>query len=158
MKHSRLSLLLLLGLLLVNCSSTKGIDGNLPATHGNLKGTWTVSDIQIDLPAGFNVTKVFNTAPYEDFRGSTWELIRNGKGSFTLSNGTKEEIYWTITGDKSAPQFQFKILDGEKARNVEEGYRLAIQGLNENSFKAMSSVQFAEGKTGAITYTFTRKI
>lgn len=147
---------MLLTIFLINCSSTKGIDGNLPATHSNLKGTWTISDIKVDMPAGFNVTTVFNTAPYDDFKGSNWELIRNGKGSFTLSNGDKEDIYWTVVGDKSAPQFQFKILNGEKARNVEEGYRLSIQNLSKDSFKAMSSVPFEEGKTGAITYTFTR--
>jgi hypothetical protein len=140
---------------LSSCSSTKNAT-DLKASNGNLAGTWTISDISVDLPADFNVTNVFDEAPYSDFKGSTWDLVRNGKGSFTLTNGTKEEIYWSIYGKGEDAQFQFKKLNGEKARNVDEGYRLDIENISSNSFVAKSPIDLGNGKTGYITYTFTK--
>ena len=142
-------------LFITSCSSTKNAT-DLKATNGNLAGTWTVSDITVDVPADFQVTNVFDEAPYSDFKGSTWDLVRNGKGSFTLTNGTKEDIYWSTNGSGENAQFQFKKLNGEKARNVDEGYTLQIQNITSNSFVAKSPVDLGNGNTGYITYTFTK--
>jgi hypothetical protein len=140
---------------IISCSSTKNAT-DLKATNGNLAGTWTVSDITVDVPADFQVTNVFDEAPYSDFKGSTWDLVRNGKGSFTLPNGTKKDIYWSTNGSGENAQFQFKKLNGEKARNVDEGYTLQIQNITSNSFVARSPVDLGNGNTGYITYTFTK--
>ena len=142
-------------LFITSCSSTKNAT-DLKATNGNLAGNWTVSDITVDVPADFQVTNVFDEAPYSDFKGSTWDLVRNGKGSFTLTNGTKEDIYWSTKGSGENAQFQFKKLNGEKARNVDEGYTLQIQNITSNSFVAKSPVDLGNGNTGYITYTFTK--
>lgn len=154
----KICLLLLVGFAIfaTSCSSSKNAT-DLKATTGNLKGEWKITNIDVNLPAGFNVTNVFDEAPYSDFKNSNWELIRNGKGSFTLSSGTKQNIYWSVYNENAIPQFQFKKLDGEKPRNVAEGYRLTLQNISANSFTAISEVPLAEGKTGSITYTFTRK-
>ena len=142
-------------LFITSCSSTKNAT-DLKATNGNLAGNWTVSDISVDVPADFHVTNVFDEAPYEDFKGSTCNLVRNGKGSFTLTNGTKEDIYWSTNGSGENAQFQFKKLNGEKARNVDEGYKLQIQNISSNSFVARSPVDLGNDNTGYITYTFTK--
>jgi len=142
-------------ILLTNCSTSKNAT-NLAPTNGHLSGTWTISDIDINVPPGFQITNVFDQAPYSDFKGSTWNLIRNGKGSFTLLNGTKEEIYWSIYGKGDNAQFQFKKLNGEKAKNVEEGYRLQLGPISDTSFTAKSIINAADS-TGSITYTFTKK-
>lgn len=140
---------------MMSCSSSKNAT-DLKAKNGTLAGKWTVSDISVDIPSGFKVTDAFDEGPYENFRGSTWDLVKNGKGSFTLTNGTKEDIYWTIYGKGDDAQFQFKKLNGEKARNVEDGYRLQLQNISTNSFIAKSPVDLGDGKTGYITYTFTK--
>jgi hypothetical protein len=140
---------------LISCSSSKNAT-NLKATNGNLAGTWTISDITVNLPSDFKVTNVFDEAPYEEFKGSTWDLIKNGNGHFTLTNGTKETIFWSIYGKGADAQFQFKKLNGNKARNVEEGYRLKLQNISRNSFTAQSPVDIGNGQTGYITYTFTK--
>lgn len=142
-------------ILMTSCSSSKNAT-NLKPTNGHLAGTWTVSDITVDIPADFKVTDVFDEAPYEDFKGSKWELIRNGKGSFTLASGKKEDIYWSIYGKGDNAEFQFKKLQGMKPRNVEEGYRLQLGPISSNSFTAKSPVDIGDGKTGYITYTFTK--
>ena len=140
---------------MASCSSSKNAT-DLKATNGNLAGKWTVSNISVDVPSGFKVTDAFDEGPYQNFQGSTWDLVKNGNGSFTLNNGTKENIYWTIYGKGNDAQFQFKKLNGAKARNVADGYRLQLQNIGSNSFVAKSPVDLGNGKTGYITYTFTK--
>ncbi len=140
---------------IASCSSTKNAT-DLKATNGNLDGTWTISNIATDVPATFKVTDVFDQGPYEDFQGSTWNLIKNGKGSFTLLNGTKEDIYWSIYGKGDNAQFQFKKLNGMKPKNVDDGYRLQLMNVSSNSFVARSPIDLGNGNTGYITYTFTK--
>ncbi len=141
--------------IMASCSSSKNAT-NLSATNGHLAGKWTISNISVDVPSNFKVTDVFDEAPYNDFKGSTWDLIRNGKGSFMLTNGTKEDIYWSIYGKGDNAQFQFKKLKGMKPKNVEDGYRLQLQNISSNSFIAKSPIDLGDGKTGYITYTFTK--
>lgn len=141
--------------LISGCSSSKN-STTLKPTNGHLAGAWTISDITVDIPSDFHVTDVFDEAPYEDFRGSKWNLVRNGKGSFSLTNGTKQDIYWSVYGKGDNAQFQFKKLNGVKPRNVEDGYRLKLQNITSNSFSAFSSVDLGNGNIGSITYTFTK--
>jgi hypothetical protein len=141
--------------ILASCSSSKN-GTNLSATAGNLDGHWTISNIKVDVPSNFKVTDVFDEGPYQDFQGSVWDLIRNGKGVFTLTNGTKEDIYWSISGKGDNAQFQFKKLKGMKPKNVEDGYRLQLQNITSNSFDAKSTIDLGDDKTGSITYTFTK--
>ncbi|MEO8720822.1 MAG: hypothetical protein ABI297_05925 [Ginsengibacter sp.] len=140
----------------VGCSSSKNAT-NLKPTTGHLAGNWIISNIDVDVPSDFMVTNVFDEAPYKDFQNSSWDLIRNGKGNFALANGTKEEIYWSIYGKGNDAQFQFKKLNGKKAKNVDDGYRLKLDSISNNRFKAISTIDVGKGNTGAITYTFIRK-
>lgn len=142
-------------LLAAGCSSSKNSTG-LKTTTGNLSGVWTVSDIQVNLPDGFRVSDVFDEAPYQDFRNSTWDLKRNGKGTYTLTNGTTRDIYWSVYGKGENAQFQFKKLFGEKARNVDEGYRLDVEEVSSDQFVARTPIATGDGKTGYISYTFTK--
>ena len=140
---------------MISCSSSKNAT-NLKPTNSHLAGTWTISDIAVDIPSDFKITDVFDEAPYEDFKGSKWDLVRNGKGSFTLINGKKENIYWSIYGKGDNAEFQFKKLEGMKPRNVAEGYRLKLGSISSNSFTAKSSIDMGNGQSGYITYTFTK--
>lgn len=151
---------IILGMIIIlisACSSSKN-STDLSATRDHLKGDWEITDIQVNLPAGFTVSNVFDAAPYSDFQNSMWHLVRNGKGSYTLENGTTQDIYWSSSKEGVNGQFKFKkIMAGEKARKVDEGYVLNIQNLSSNGFTAVSDVKLSEGKTGTITYTFTKK-
>lgn len=141
--------------IIISCSTTKK-STNLSATNGSLAGTYTITDIQTDIPSDFKITNAFDEAPYENFKGSIWDLVRNGNGSFTLPNGTKENIYWSVYGKGDDAQFQFKKLNGEKARNVTEGYRLQLQNISSDNFIARTPIDLGNGKTGYIIYTFTK--
>lgn len=141
---------------LISCSSSKNAT-NLKPNRNHLSGTWIISDINVNVPSGFKVTTVFDEAPYSDFKGSTWNLVRNGNGSFTLNNGTKENIYWGIEGKDENAQFEFKKLNGMKPKNVESGYKLNLGPISSNSFTATSMINAGTDSTGSITYTFTKK-
>lgn len=148
--------LILITVLFISCSSSKNAT-NLKPTNSHLAGTWTITNIDVNVPVDFKVTNVFDEAPYEDFQGSTWNLVRNGNGSFALTNGTKENIYWSIYGKGDNAEFQFKKLNGMKAKNVETGYRLKLGTISSNSFTAKSVINSGTDSTGGITYTFTKK-
>ncbi len=142
-------------LVIASCGAGKNAT-DMKAKTGNLNGTWTVSNIAVDLPEGFNVTNVFDEGPYQDFQGSTWNLTKSGKGSYTLASGKRQDIFWTVFGKDPGAQFQFKKLDGEKAKNVDEGYRMDLENITANSFMTRSPIDVGDGKTGYITYTFSK--
>ena len=141
-------------LFMTGCSSSKNTA--IKANNNPLEGKWIISNISVNVPPDYKVTDVFDEGPYEDFKGSSWDLIRNGKGTLSLLNGTKEDIYWSIFDKGDSAQFQFKKLKGMKPKNVSEGYRLQLQDISSNSFIAKSPVDLGDGKTGSITYTFTK--
>lgn len=141
---------------LFSCTTSKNAT-NLKPTRSHLAGMWTISDISVDMPTGFKVTNVFDEAPYSDFKGSTWDLERNGNGSFSLNNGSKRNIYWGIYGSADNAQFEFKKLNGLKPEDVESGYRMKLGSISDSSFTASSVVDAGNSRTGSITYTFTKK-
>ncbi len=145
-----------LSILSWSCTSSKNAT-NLKPTRNHLAGAWTISNIDVKMPSGYKVSTVFDEAPYTDFNESTWNLVRNGNGSFTLANGTKENIYWGVEGKGDNAQFIFKKLNGMKARNVEGGFKLDLGPINSNSFSATSNINAGSDATGTITYYFTKK-
>ena len=147
-------LITVIALVFAACSTPKNTQVKI--TPGTFAGNWIISDIKLDMPSDFKVNNVFDEAPYQDFMGSRWNLIRNGKGSFTLNNGTKQDIYWSIYNQDNEKIFQFKKLeDNDKAKNVKEGYRLQVQQIGDTNFVLRSPLKLSEGKTGYISYTFS---
>lgn len=142
--------------LLFSCSTSKNAT-NLKPNRNHLSGTWTISDINVNAPSGYKITTVFDEAPYNDFKGSSWNLIKNGNGSFSLNNGSRENIYWGVDGKGNNAQFSFKKLNGMKPGNVKSGYKLDLGPITSNSFTATSTINVGTDSTGTITYTFTKK-
>ena len=156
MKKNIIILVAFLTTLSWSCTSSKNAT-NLKPTRNHLAGTWTISNIDVKMPAAYKVSTVFDEAPFNDFKESTWNLIKNGNGSFTLTNGTKENIYWGVEGKGDNAQFVFKKLNGMKPRNVEGGFKLDLGPISSNSFSATSNINAGSDSTGTITYYFTKK-
>lgn len=150
LKHSLL--LSLLAVFMMACSSQRGATGSNSISKGDVSGTWTVTDVSLEgFPEGYQVTDAFGMAPYRDFVGSTWTLYGGYGGQIALSNGTNQEIYWSMSGSN----FQFKkIADGQRPRDVKEGYYLTVSEANKNSLTLKSPFQLANGNTAYIVYTF----
>lgn len=149
---------LVLAIIFEACSSTKSTQTNTSNLNvGAFSGKWTVTDVRVDIPADYKISNVFDEAPYQDFKGSKWELIRNGKGSFTLNNGSKQEIFWSLYNQANEKMFQFKKLeDKDKPKNVNDGYRLQIMQSADTVFVLRSSLNLGDQKQGYITYNFSK--
>ncbi len=140
------------------CSSSKNIQGSTTNYNtGTFSGKWTVSNINVDIPADYKISNVFDEAPYQDFKGSRWELNRNGKGSFTLNNGSQQEIFWSLYNQGNEKMFQFKKLeDKDMAKNVNDGYRLQVLQTGDTAFVLRSNLNIGSAKQGYITYNFSK--
>lgn len=151
-------LALILAIIFEACSSTKSSKtstSNLNA--GAFSGKWTITDVRVDIPADYKINNVFDEAPYQDFKGSKWELIRNGKGSFVLNNGSEQEIFWSLYNQANEKMFQFKKLeDKDKPKNVNDGYRLQIMQSADTAFVLRSNLDLGNQQQGHITYNFSK--
>ena len=137
------------------CSTTKELVG---AAHGHINGTWTLTNVSYDglLPGA--VQNVFDEAPPAAFVNSTWKLTNSGNGSYTLANGTSQNIFWSYNEqDKSNPVFQFKkMFQGEKAKNIAQGYQLNVAQVDGSSMTFKSPIALGS-KTAYIVYTFSKQ-
>ena len=143
------------------CSSTQNTVSSTSAgssiSRGKFVGTWTVANVTYEglLPGA--VQNVFDQAAPNDFIGSTWKLTNSGNGIYTLTNGASQTIFWSVfNGGSTGTQFQFKKLyEGDKAKNVAEGYRLDINTITATSMVLKSPIAVGSGN-GYIVYTFTK--
>ncbi len=151
-----LSSLLAMGIF-SSCGTTKAIVN----TETQVRGDWTVTDVQLQGTSGTVAATVFDEAPYECYRGSQWHLVQNNNsGTYTLNGGGDcpagtNSIKWTITDDGASKYFNFKRVNNEKAKNVLTGYQMRIQSVSDNSMTLVQDVSF-EGKTIGIVYHLTK--
>jgi hypothetical protein len=145
-------------LIITSCSSKKGgMMNTTKVSKGNVSGTWVVNNVSLEgFPQGYQVKNVFDMAPYQDFNGSTWKLYGGYGGMITLTNGTTQEIYWSLVNDGINPIFQLnKINAGEKARNVSEGYQLQIANASKTNLTLKTPFKLLNGNMAYVVYNFT---
>jgi len=77
---------------------------------------------------------------------------------YTLNNGTSQSIFWSVNNsDPSGQIFQFKkIYEGDKPKNVAEGYQLYVVSNNGSSMTLKSPVAVGNG-TAFVIYTFSKR-
>ena len=134
-------------------AKTAGVD------RSRFVGTWTVTDVTYDGVLRNAVSKIFDQAPPQDFVGSSWQLTNSGNAAYTLTNGTSQSIYWSYynPGAGVQPLFQFKkVYQGDKAKNVELGYRLVIAGVDNTTMTLKVPVDMG-AQTGYVVLTFIKK-
>jgi hypothetical protein len=133
-------------LVLQSCSSTKNGSAATSLKKGNVTGTWVVSNITFEGIPSIAVKSLFNEASYQCFEGSTWKLTNSGNGSYILPGGSScaaktQDIYWSVsTADET---FQFKKLnEGDKAKNVTDGYRLILSSATGDNLVLKSPIEY----------------
>ncbi|MCX2485664.1 hypothetical protein [Pedobacter sp. MR2016-24] len=133
-------------MVLQSCSSTKNASATTSLRRGNVSGNWVLNDITFEgVPAGA-VKSLFSEASYKCFIGSTWNLTNSGNGTYVLPGTTDcptrtQSIFWSVsTADET---FQFKKLyEGDKAKNVTEGYRLILSSATGDNMVLKSPVDY----------------
>lgn len=134
-------------------NKTAGVD------RSKFIGTWTITNVTYEGIIGAAVSKVFDQASPNSFVGSTWQLTNSGNAVYTLSDGTAQSIYWSYynQGGGIESQFQFKkVYQGDKAKNVDAGYRLVISNIDNSSMTLKVPVN-AEGRPAYVVFSFMKK-
>jgi len=178
-KHFGILLMSFAVLFFVSCSTTSHTIDKV-----NLNGSYTVTDVRVEgvntasstHKETFNdagntsatiLTKVkLETTVFDDvtpncFTGSQWVLPHNGYGTYTIQdNGDcyagKRNIVWSVRTDQSGQKkFQLKIIDGQKAKKVTQGYLLDITDVSQQGFTLVSPVE-VDGQTAYVYYEFSR--
>lgn len=141
------------------CSTIKKLPAAATgASRARFVGTWTLNQIDYDGLVTGSVQNVFDQAPPNDFIGSTWQLTNSGNGIYTLANGISQTIFWSVNnnGANGSQIFQFKkIYQGDKAKNVQEGYQLIVDAQDGKAMTIKSPVSLGN-KTAYIVYSFTK--
>jgi hypothetical protein len=147
---------LALAFILQACSTTK-TSGSASASRGVFVGTWTVTNVTYEGLVASAVQEVFNQAKPADFVNSVWKLTNSGNGTYTLANGVSQSIFWSFNNaDKTNPMFQFKkIYEGDKPKNVAEGYQLVVSQIGSGTMTLKTPVAL-NGGTAYVVYTFTK--
>lgn len=141
-------------MILQSCSSTKSTTAGASLRRGNVSGTWVLNDISFEGVPAANVKSLFSEASYKCFIGSTWTLTNSGNGSYLLPGTVDcptrtQSIFWSVsTADET---FQFKKLyEGDKAKNVTEGYRLVLSSATGDNLVLKSPVEYGSGPANIV--------
>jgi hypothetical protein len=158
MKKTLFTLLLLTAF--ISCKSTSStVNTNLDnKTERMLKGDWTLTSVNYPNSAYFKVNS-FNIEDSKCFVNSNWSFVsNNNKGEMSLNNVSSDcknfssPITWYINKEGN---FVLKIINDYKAKEVNNGFVLAVRNVTESSFDLIDTINVA-GQTKNITYTFQR--
>ncbi|MFC5282312.1 hypothetical protein [Pedobacter alpinus] len=147
----------LMAIIISSCASKNAASTNYKVSKGTISNTWTVNNVSLEgFPAGYQIKNAFDMAPYQNFTGSIWKLYGGNSGIITLSNGTTQNIYWSLINNGTNPIFQFKkVDDGEKAREVTDGYQLNIDAASKDALTVSSPFTLPNGNTARIVYNLS---
>lgn len=145
--------------LLTSCAESKVVIDS----ESKMRGDWIISNVSYDgINPKYINTKVFDEADPKCYIGSEWHLVQNNNsGNYTL-NGSENcpsgitNIKWFVSDEGGNTYFNFKrIYEGEKPKNVTDGYKLKITNNNGSMIILRQDISF-EGKTIGINYTFSK--
>lgn len=139
------------------CSSTRSTTSS-HVPRDRFVNTWVCNTVTYEGGLLSNaVQSAFDQAPPSAFVGSVWKLTNSGNGMYTLSNGTSQSIFWSVYEGPNGTQFQFKkIYEGDKAKNVTEGYRLDVGTANKETLVLKTPVPIG-AQMGYVVYSFSKQ-
>jgi uncharacterized protein YceK len=120
-------------LALSSCSTVRKLPATVAgASRARFVGVWTLTKISYDGLLPGTVQDIFNQAAPEEFNGSIWNLSNSGNGTYTLTKGTSQTIFWSYN-KSNGEVFQFKKLyQGDRAGKVQDGYQLTVGSIDSN--------------------------
>lgn len=145
------------------CSTMKNTTQT--ASKKDIKGTWMLDSITyVGLAANEKINvNLFDDANVSCFTGSIWVLPNNGYGSYNISQTTpgcspgQRNIIWSYNNDNGSTNFQFKkLLEGDKAKNVADGYKMNIISVTNEAMQLQSQLAVGGGSL-TLNYNFTKK-
>jgi hypothetical protein len=153
--------LLGMAIITVSCSSSKNAT---TVKRNDVKGSWRLDRINYEgLASSERLRLVLLDEGNEAcLTGSAWSLPNNGYGTYTINAAQsgctqgEKKIVWSYREENNQPIFQFKKLqEGEKAKNITEGYRFKILSASDQAMVLQSEISY-QGKPIFINYSFVR--
>ncbi|MBB5436462.1 hypothetical protein HDC92_000126 [Pedobacter sp. AK017] len=146
-------------LMVLQGCSPKGAATTQPLKRGNITGSWVLNDITFEGIPQSSVKSLFGEGSYTCFVGSTWRLTNSGNGSYSLPGGTgcaakTQTIYWSASTKEDTFQFK-KIYEGDKPKNVTEGYRMLLASTNGENMVIKTPVEYGSA-TAYIVLNFNK--
>ena len=143
---------------LQSCSPKAGTTAVM-AKRGDLTGNWTLTNINFENIPEVAVKSFLGESSYKCFIGSTWSLTNSGNGSYSLPGSDicaakTQSIFWSVSVADETFQFK-KVNDGEKPKNITDGYRLMLSSANDGSMVIKSPIQYGN-ITAYIVLNFTK--
>jgi len=158
--------LLLMGVFLVSCSTTRSSPAGTKPSKRDLKGTWEVNDIRFIGKEGLYKADLLDVADSRCFKGSEWVFIpNNNTGTFRLISsepcpGESHRILWSFfESTDDSYDFQFKYVDQRNrplAAAKRSGYRMRITELNVPNMELRIKTVDEEGSPFEVVLSFTR--
>ena len=147
-----------IGLTVTACSTQNAATGVQNVGRGKFTGTWVVNNVTYEGLVENAVSTVFDEAKPSAFVGSTWKLTNSGNGIYTLNSGVSQTIFWSVNNTGANGQmFQFKkIFEGDKAKNVQQGYQLLVSS-NDGSSMVLKTPVSIGSSTGYVVYSFSKQ-
>lgn len=160
MKRIVLIIAIVLGTMItLDSCSPKTTTGTVTARRGDVSGNWVLSTITFEGIPEIAVKSFLGENSYKCFIGSTWNLTNSGNGAYSLPASSScdaktQNIFWSVsTADET---FQFKkINEGEKPKNITDGYRLMLSSANSTNMVIKSPIQYGSG-SAYVVLNFTK--
>jgi Lipocalin-like domain len=148
-------------LIVLESCSPKTSSGTTAVRRGNVTGNWVLNNISFEGIPDVAVKSFLGENSYKCFVGSTWRLTNSGNGSYSLPSSAScaaktQTIFWSVTTADETFQFK-KLYEGEKAKNVTEGYRLLLSGADDNTLVLKSPIEYG-GRTAYVVLNYVKAV
>ena len=148
-------------LIVLQSCAPKTTTGAVAVKRGNVSGNWILNNITFEGIPDVAVKSFLGESSYKCFIGSTWDLTNSGNGTYVLpassTCGTKSQtIFWSVSPADETFQFK-KLYEGDKAKNVTDGYRLLLSSSDGAGMVIKSPIEYG-GRTAYIVMNFTKAV
>ena len=146
-------------LIVLQSCAPKTTTGAVAVKRGNVSGNWILNNITFEGIPDVAVKSFLGESSYKCFVNSTWNLTNSGNGSYSLPGGDAcaaktQNIFWSVNASEGTFQFK-KLFEGDKAKNVTEGYVLTLGASDGNTLIIKSPISYS-GKTAYVVLNFTK--
>lgn len=146
-------------IVLQSCSPKTTASGAVAAKRSDVTGNWVVNNITFEGIPDVAIKSFLGESSYKCFIGSTWNLTNSGNGSYSLPASAScaaktQSIFWSVSPADGT--FQYKqLFEGDKAKNVTSGYRLALTAADDNMMIIKSPIEYG-GRTAYVVLNFSK--
>lgn len=146
-------------LIVLQSCSPKTTSGAPVAKRWGVTGKWVLNNVTFDGIPDIAVKSFLGESSYKCFIGSTWNLTNSGNGSYSLPSSATcaakvQTIFWSVNSADGTFQFK-KLYEGDKAKNVTEGYRLILAAADDVNMTIKSPIDYGN-KTAYIVMSFSK--